>query len=804
MKLILKKIKKFGPFHLSMVMTLLMIAIYFMTPAFLEIMELKALDYRMVKRGALKPGPEIVIIAIDEKSLDEVGRWPWPRSVIADVVDKLTRAGAKVIGFDMVFSEPQTSADILKLRELKARLNALPIPAALRSELQKELYNIILPTDDSKGATQRMIEIGRKMLRARIPGEIRSEAMRILVEARRTVDNDVILAEAIRNSGRVVLGYFFHFSEEEVSHIKDQNKFDKWLENIRFSKYRGIRSAGDIDLRRVVLKSAYAVESNIDMISKATDGSGYFNFNPDPDGTVRRIAMIIKYRNMVGREEKQDMLFPPLAVKVLEKYLDNNFIIEVDEAGVRSLRIKNMEIPTTEYGEMLINFDGAQGTFPYISASDVLFDRAPQERIKDKIALIGPTATGILDLRVTPFDPAFPGVEVHANIIDNILHQRFIYRPNWLAIFDIIMMLFVGVLVGLVLTKIGALGGALAAIGLGAAYAGINYYIFSDKGIWLNIVYPLLTLALCYSGTTVYHYMAEEREKKKIKGAFQYYVTEAVVDEMLKDPSKLKLGGEKRELTVLFSDIRGFTSISEHMDPEELVKFLNEYLTAMTDIVFEYKGTLDKYMGDAIMAIYGAPLPQPDHAERACYTALAMIQELGSLRKKWEDKGLPKLNIGVGISSGPMVVGNMGSLRRFDYTAMGDSVNLGSRLEGLNKEYGSNIIISEETYKIAKGAIICRELDSVRVKGKDLPVRIYELIGAQTVPAGMAEIIPLFEKALELYRSRQFDEAILLFRKVLEIKPNDGPSKLFIKRCEEMRIYPPPSDWDGVYTMTTK
>jgi len=309
---------------------------------------------------------------------------------------------------------------------------------------------------------------------------------------------------------------------------------------------------------------------------------------------------------------------------------------------------------------------------------------------------------------------------------------------------------------------------------------------------------------MIYLGITVYRYITEEREKKKIRGAFQYYLTASVINEMLKDPSKLKLGGDKKDLTVLFSDIRGFTTISEKLTPEALVHLLNEYLTEMTNLVFKYDGLLDKYMGDAIMAVFGAPLDQPDHAVRACRTALDMMEELKKLQKKWADEGRPVFDIGIGINSGDMVVGNMGSDMRFDYTVMGDSVNLGSRLEGINKEYGTNIVISEYTYAAIRDALLCRELDSVRVKGKKLPVKIYELLGEKKDSANWEKYVSLFEKGLSKYKQGLWDEAIAAFRKVIEVRQDDAPAKLYIDRCEELKKNPPEGPWDGVFTMTRK
>jgi len=315
----------------------------------------------------------------------------------------------------------------------------------------------------------------------------------------------------------------------------------------------------------------------------------------------------------------------------------------------------------------------------------------------------------------------------------------------------------------------------------------------------------MLNLILTYLGITGYRYWTEEREKKKIRGAFQYYLTASVVEQMLKNPDKLRLGGEKKDLTVLFSDIRGFTTISEHMPPETLVKFLNEYLTKMTDIVFKYDGLLDKYIGDAIMAIWGAPLDQPDHAHRACYTALEMVDALGVLQKKWTAEGMPLLNIGIGINAGPMVVGNMGSSRRFDYTVMGHSVNLGSRLEGLNKVYKTNIIVSEMTYERVKEEILGRELDSVRVVGMDQPVRIYELIVRRSQASAEQKVrVDEFQAALAHYKDRQWPGALRAFQAILEKQPQDGAAKLYVERCKTLEKNPPPMDWSGVYNLTTK
>jgi adenylate cyclase len=304
-----------------------------------------------------------------------------------------------------------------------------------------------------------------------------------------------------------------------------------------------------------------------------------------------------------------------------------------------------------------------------------------------------------------------------------------------------------------------------------------------------------------FVAVTVHRYVIEEREKRKIRSTFQFFVSPGVVDEILKDPGKLKLGGERKVLTVLFSDIRDFTHLSENLSPDTLTKLLNLYLTPMTDIVFKHQGTLDKYMGDAIMAIFGAPLAQNDHAERACHTALDMVEALRDFQKKWEIDGIPEISMGIGINSGPMSVGNMGSDILFDYTVVGDHVNLGSRLENLNREYETNIIISEFTHKYIGDAFICRELDIVRVRGRREPVRIFELLAREGSYHQWSAFKMLFEKGLMAYRSKQWGEGIREFEEALKIRADDGPTKLYLRRCRLFQKKTPSPKWDGVYQM---
>ena len=708
-----KRLLSISPLKISLVIVFIAIILYFMNIPFLRFMELKTLDLRTVSRGERCPGGDIVIATIDEKSLAELGRWPWPRSTIAKLVDTLKEYEAKVVGFDIVFAEP--------------------------------------------------------------------------------ADTDAILSRSIKRAENVTLGYFFHTAEKEIAYLS-KKETQKGAENIAYSKYQIVQFTGKPD--ESILPKACAVAANVEPLSDAAENSGHFNYFPDSDGTIRWSPLVIEFG---------DNFYPPLSLSVLLQYLDWPMItLKMTDFGVEGIKIGDIDIPTSESGRMLINYLGPAKTFPHYSITDIINGRLKPALFKDKIVLVGATATGIYDMRVTPFSTIFPGIEIHATVIDNMLHQTFLKRPGWTGLLDIAAIFFFGLIIGIVLPRVRAVPGVFLSFLLLVTYVLINRFIFSHYNLWLNLVYPVLTILIVYICITIYKYITEEREKKKIRGAFQYYLTPSVINEVLKDPSKLKLGGEKKYLTVLFSDIRGFTTVSERLSPEELVHLLNEYLTAMTGVVFKHEGLLDKYMGDAIMAVFGAPLPQEDHPARTCSTALGMMEELKTLQKKWADEGRPVLDIGIGVNSGDMVVGNMGSEMRFDYTVMGDSVNLGSRLEGINKEYGTNIIISEYTYDRVKEQFFCRELDLVRVKGKELPVKIYELLGEMGDSEKWEGFVKLFEDGLAKYRQGEWDEAVICFQNALSVRSGDFSSEMYIRRCRELKKNPPVGEWDGVYTMTKK
>ena len=707
----LKQNLHFTNTSLGILLTAAFLLVFFFKPTFIQRVDLLASDMRFLMRnfmfGPPKPHPAIVIAAIDEKSIDRFGRWPWPYTIQARLVNKLVSYGARVIGYDVVFSSSDTTAGIKNLKEIKTRLS--------------------------------------KSGRAEEDG-----VMAYLDRAIKEADHDQIFARALKKSRRTILGYFFHFSKNDIAHLSE-SEMERYLGNIRNSKYNAIKKSPGMSLKNVALPRAWAVESSIAPLSKAARGGGFFSVQADADGAIRRYPLIVKYRELVEVPGEQDYLFAPLAVRLTERFYRGSTIFWIDPLGVEKVAIsgrKKVQIPTNEYGEMIINYLGPWGTFPRYSISDIIegnHELAPPSAFRRKVVLVGPSAVALADLRVTPFDKSIPGVTIHASVIDNILKKNFLQEPWWSDLYTMGGILFLGLLATLLMPRLGALWGG---VGVLIALAGVlvtNQYLFVQYGWWLNLAYPFLTTVGMYGGMTLFHYVVEEREKRFIQSAFGTYLSPKVVDEIAENPDFLKLGGERKEITAFFSDVAGFTSVSETMTPEDLVHLLNEYLTEMTDIILNYDGTVDKYEGDAIVAFFGAPHPMEDHAKRACLVCLEMQEKMEGLRAAWRERGQKELYVRIGLNTGPAVVGNMGSRTRMDYTMMGDTVNTAARFEGANKAYGSSILIGEQTYLESTDAIETRRLDIINVVGKAEPVPIYEVV------AKKGELDETKKKVLDFY-----------------------------------------------------
>ncbi|HEY6240254.1 MAG TPA: adenylate/guanylate cyclase domain-containing protein [Burkholderiales bacterium] len=532
-------------------------------------------------------------------------------------------------------------------------------------------------------------------------------------------DADREFARAIGGGRKVVLSTVFLLKREDVRYMGPEQ-----LEGARRAMARhAIESVQPSGKGGVLSPGPYGIIVNIPELQRSAAYAGHINVLPDAlDGAVRRAPLVYRY---------DGHYFLSSDAQVARAFLGGKEpLVRAERWGITGIQIGDRYIPTDEEGRYLVRYRGAAGTFAAVSISDILDSRVDPALLHDRVVIIGNTAQGIGDMRLTPYrDFLFPGVEVRANIIENLLEGEVLQRPGWMVIVDIAIIVALGLALIWLLPRLGVTRGAVLALVVLGTYLFLANYLFQAEGLWLNVVYPSILVALIFASTTLVRYFSTESEKRHIKAAFQFYVPPAVVEEIAADVGKLRLGGEKRDLTVLFSDIRGFTSLSESLAPEELVKLLNVYFTEMTSKVFDHKGSLDKYIGDAIMAVFGAPIADAQHARLACRAALDMIKALHGLRARWRHDGLPELDIGIGINTGPMIVGNMGSESRFNYTVVGDAVNLASRIESLNKVYGTSILLSEYTYEQVKDEFPrIREIDRVRVRGRAQVVGLYELI----------------------------------------------------------------------------
>jgi adenylate cyclase len=779
------------PFAISIGLTLFALTVYAYTfvgdrPtavfSFINRLELDALDLRFRLRPASyqHPDPRIVIVDIDQRSQEILGRWPFSRTYFAQTLDALREDGAKVAAFDITFSKPDETA--APIREL------------------------------SKTVIERQKQGGRTDPR------VIADLDRLAKE----YDGDEQFARAIERFGNVVLGNFFLYSEYDLQGVDAQtlDRYANILADFPFPQERAANpQTGQRDLQRLIQSfgepyglTPRGTQANIEILSGALrtghGATGFFNVEPDADGVVRHSLLVLPY----GRTKNPDDwdLYGSLdvqAVRLFQGLSDQQMVLDFSETGVTALEFgPSLVIHPDPIGRMMIDYQGGVGTYSYVSIADVVGHKFAPGTFKGKIVLVGASATGIGDLRSTPFGGInYPGVEIHANVIDNLLNRAVLLRGDKQLAVDLLLIFLFGVPLGLWLALAqprSLLYGLLLLVpfGLGVWYAFLH-------GWWLNFIVPSGTLVANVGFVAMYRALVEEKEKRRVRGAFQHYVNPEVIRRVLENPDRVR--PRRTELTVMFSDVRGFTSIAERLDAQELAALLNEYFTDMTNIVFRHRGTLDKYIGDAMMSFWGAPFEDPHHATEACHAALEMMAHVKELQVRWRAEGRPALEIGVGLNTGVASVGNMGSALRYGYTALGDAVNLASRLEGLNKIYATRILLSETTYAAVEDPLLVfRELDLIRVKGKSRPVTLYELVAARGTPDGDAadieEHLELFAQGRTCYRERRWQDARMAFEKLLERWPDDGPARVFLGRCREYLVTGPEKDWDGVYVMTHK
>ncbi|MGB8931775.1 MAG: adenylate/guanylate cyclase domain-containing protein, partial [Anaeromyxobacteraceae bacterium] len=626
-------------------------------------------------------------------------------------------------------------------------------------------------------------------------------------DPRADVDPTEQLADAIERARNVTVGFML-LSEKDMGAAADPARLAA-LQFLRTDAVHVVRDGRLVPLpeaqQRGVGRGYKGVIPPLEEILAVADSGGFFTVRPDPDGTIRRYPVV----GRVGQAT-----FPSLGIATLASAFGREGVpapvvpVTADGGGeaVLQVRVGDAVVDTDDSGRVPINYYGPYRDFPSWSATDVLHGRIPREQMVGRIAVVGTTAPGTWDQRVTPFDDIAPGVITHATFMENVLRGELLERSQAVVVGELAAMLLLTVLLAWLFARVRSLAAAPVLLAAMAGWTGAAVLGLRRFDLVVAIGMPLVQMMAMFLAGTTYRYFSEEREKRRARETFGRFLSPAMVEQVLAKEGALRLGGDKRELTVLFSDIRGFTTLSEKLDPHVLLEFLNEYLTPMTDIIVsDQRGTLDKYIGDAIMAFWGAPQEQPDHALLACRAALQMMDRLQGLKARWRERGLPEIDIGVGINTGQMSVGFVGSQDRFyNYTVLGDAVNLASRLEGANKEYGTHVIIGPATFERVQGRVLTRELDQVRVKGKREPVKIHELISLAPAPPEATAFVEQFTWGIGAYKAQRWEEAAAHFREADRLRGGDPCSRMYLGRCEAMRREPPGPEWDGVFEMKTK
>ena len=683
--------------------------------------------------------PRIVIVDVDEASLARVGQWPWPRGQVATLVNRLfDDYGARVVGFDAVFPEP----DGTKVAGVFAELRQSPLGA--NPEVLRELASAEARLDGDKSLAEALIarDVALGFVFKRRTGQAEPPALGALPPHFAVADPRVMAVDWVRPAG---------------------------------------------------------FTGNLPSLQAAAAAGGFFDTAlVDSDGIVRRGPLFQAY---------QGRLYPSLALAVARLARPDapvRFIFDSARPDVLThVELAGARAPVDRNGAVLIPFRGPVGSFPYLSAADVLDGVAPAPTLEGAIVLIGTSAPGLLDIRPTPVGQEYIGVETHANLVAGLLDGSFPYRPDNAAFLEIAGLLLLGLLTALLIPALSPPAGLTVAVALGILAIGAAFLAWVRAGIVVPVGGLVLYTAVAALLQLTYGYFAETRRKRRLSRLFSQYVPPEVVSDLDAGEAEVSLEGETRQMSVLFSDVRGFTTISEGLGARELTQLMNEFLTPITQVIQEHRGTIDKYMGDAVMAFWGAPLADADHARHALEAARGMIARMLELQPEFRARGWPELNIGVGISSGDMNVGNMGSRFRMAYTVLGDTVNLGSRLEGLTKEYGVDIIVSAAT-AAAVPDYLFRELDLVRVKGKREPIAIFEPLGP-VVNASAAErdAVAAFGTVLALYRNRQWKAALDALANLQATRPS-RLYELYAERISHFVAEPPPGDWDGVFVFKTK
>lgn len=736
-------------------------------------MEANLLDLRFVLRGQRKPTGQVGILAIDEKTLQKFGRFPFSRRHYQRAFENLKRRGVEWIGFDVVWSMPELPL----LEDISPHINRLEKAKESRSTAG-ELQSVL------------------------------SEELAKMEVVRQASPADQSIAAAIKSFAKIVLGFFYYSSTEEADQL-GESKFTG-MEQMESAAIQAVVLPDGKTLADYPLLEAKGIVGNTSFIASHAEHFAFFNNDGEDDAIMRWVNLV---RVVEGR------LMPSLSLKTAAQMLKREIVVFFDNFGVADISLMNpnddqdlIKIPVDHQGRgrILLNHLGPGRVIRHFSLADAYDDTFSAKDLKalsGMSLLMGPTAIAINDQRPNPFDPGMNGVENHAAVIDNIVSKNFMRRTDRIYVTELLIVLIAGSLFAPLMMFGRAMISGVAVLIFLVGYYFVDKHFWFGRGEWVYMGMPCIEIFSMFVVTTMYKYLSEERERKKVKGAFGLYLAPEVIDQVLTDPNALRPGGEKKELTVFFSDVRSFTTISESLSPEKLCELMNDYFTPMADIILRTRGVLDKYIGDAIMAFWGAPIPQPNHADIACMAAIEMLFALDKLKSDLPKKGFPAIDIGIGLNTGLMSVGNMGSPQRFCYTVMGDAVNLGSRLEGATKDYGIKIMISQSTQeKLTNKSLFTRDLDDIRVKGKMEPVKVFELMRPDMLrnESAMQSLIGEFHAGRAAYRAQDWERARKHFLACLILRPEDGPSAMYLERIKDRELEPYVEAWDGVYTRKHK
>lgn len=693
----------------------------------------------------------VVIVDIDEKSLAEVGRWPWGRDRLAKMVDELfDRQKIAHLGFDVVFAEPDDSSGLKRLRELA------------EGELK-----------EAAGFQQRLAQLQSGL------------------------DYDAAFARSLEKRP-VILGYY-------LTSDRDGRKSG--------ALPAPVMTREALQGRPIAFYSFNGYGSNIAQLAKAAPAAGFFNSITDNDGVVRSIPLVAEHGGAYYESLALAMFRQMAGNPVVEPGFPREAFVGRSYPGLESILLKQgsrtLAVPVTDKVAALVPFRGAGGpaggSFRYISASDLLAQRLPEGSLKDKIVLVGTTAPGLLDLRVTPVGETYPGVETHANVIAGLIDGKLLVRPDYAMGYEVVMVLVAGLLLAFLLPMLSATVAVLVSVGVVAVLVAINYALFMRYGLVMPLASALVMAGTAFALNMSYGYFVESRSKRELANLFGTYVPPELVDEMVKDPDSYSMKAASKELTVMFCDMRGFTKMSEKMDPTQLQALLNDVFSRLTGIIRANRGTIDKYMGDCVMAFWGAPVETPNHGELAVRTAIGMSLAVREINEEHRSKGIPEIGVGIGLNTGTMCVGDMGSDVRRSYTVIGDSVNLGSRLEGLSKVYGVDIVVSETTRAQAAREFAWQELDRVRVKGKEQAVGIYYPVApAEGLDKQTADELRTWGAFLKAYRAQDWDQCDLQMLNLQRLGAKKYLYELYAERVASMRLLPFDPGWDGATNFETK